>query len=340
MGRQELEDEPVSLREVATLHPVEHERLRVPRRRGETDFELVRDSPPCEVLRVEAVSTQFALCDHIRKPQWAETSVPSPALTDRVLTHQLPVPVVEVVEVVILVARPRQVHQGAPVDVVHLRVGDPVRLDQPTELDQEILGEGFVAADGSGLGDEAEQPLGVASGKGCHSRPKDTTNDEWTPTPRRSSLWKPEEEVGFHAQTKASPRGTDRGGRGIDRADGTFGPASLVSELGGMTAAATAANDIQPNVRKDGREMVFSSDRSGTLGGQDVYVATRDSTADPWSASVNLGTAVNSGAGETRPSLSWHGEQLLFGRAGPVGTAEGGTGASDIYVTTREKNGD
>jgi hypothetical protein len=25
--------------------------------------------------------------------------------------------------------------------------------------------------------------------------------------------------------------------------------------------------------------------------------------------------------------------------AGPVGTGEGGTGASDIYVTTREKNG-
>lgn len=123
-------------------------------------------------------------------------------------------------------------------------------------------------------------------------------------------------------------------------ADGTFGPASLVNELGGTTAAATPANDIQPNVRKDGREVVFSSDRSDTLGGQDIYVATRDSTADPWSAPVNLGAAVNSGAGETRPSLSWHGEQLLFGRAGPVGTGEGGTGASDIYVTTREKNGD
>jgi hypothetical protein len=85
--------------------------------------------------------------------------------------------------------------------------------------------------------------------------------------------------------------------------------------------------------------LVCLDHRSGTLGGQDVYVATRDTTADPWSAPVNLGAAVNSSAGETRPSLSWHGEQLLFGRAGPVGTAEGGTGASDIYVATREKNG-
>ena len=68
------------------------------------------------------------------------------------------------------------------------------------------------------------------------------------------------------------------------RADGTFGPGPLVSELSGTTAAATPANDSQPNVRKGGREIVFSSDRLGTLGGQDIHVATRDTTDDPWSA--------------------------------------------------------
>jgi hypothetical protein len=44
---------------------------------------------------------------------------------------------------------------------------------------------------------------------------------------------------------------------------------------------------------------------------------------------------VNTPLGESRPSLSWDGEQLLFGRAGGPGTGEGSTGASDIYVTTR-----
>jgi WD40-like Beta Propeller Repeat len=44
-------------------------------------------------------------------------------------------------------------------------------------------------------------------------------------------------------------------------AGGMCGPASLVSELSGTTATATPANDIQPNVRKDGRKLVFSSDR-------------------------------------------------------------------------------
>jgi hypothetical protein len=109
-------------------------------------------------------------------------------------------------------------------------------------------------------------------------------------------------------------------------ADGNFGPAAPVTELNDA-----AANDIQPNVRKDGRELVFSSNRSGTLGGQDVWVSTRDSVHDPWSAPVNLGQAVNSDAAETRPSLSWDARELLFGRS------PGPEGMSDIYVATRDK---
>jgi hypothetical protein len=118
----------------------------------------------------------------------------------------------------------------------------------------------------------------------------------------------------------------------VKSGDMTFGPATPIAELNDA-----AANDIQPNVRKDGREIVFSSNRSGGLGGQDIWAATRASVDDPWSAPVNLGSNVNTGFGESRPSLSWDAQQLLFGRAGPPGTAEGGTGMSDIYLTTREK---
>jgi len=106
-------------------------------------------------------------------------------------------------------------------------------------------------------------------------------------------------------------------------ADGSFGPASPVTELNG------AGNDIQPNVRKDGLEVVFSS--PGASGGQDIYAATRDSTDEPWSAPVNLGQGVNTAAGETRPSLSWDGRDLLFGRA------PGPEGFGDIYLSTRTK---
>ena len=80
---------------------------------------------------------------------------------------------------------------------------------------------------------------------------------------------------------------------------GGFGPAAPVAALNDA-----AANDIQPNVRKDGLEVVFSSNRAGTLGAQDIWVATRRSVHAPWSAPVNLGDAVNTGASETRPWLS------------------------------------
>jgi hypothetical protein len=110
-----------------------------------------------------------------------------------------------------------------------------------------------------------------------------------------------------------------------ERQDGArFGPATAVGELNDATA-----NDIQPNVRADGLEVVFSSNRSGTLGAQDIWIATRRSLTDSWSASLNIGSEVNTSAAETRPSLSRDGRQLLFGRT------PGPEGSGDIYVTTR-----
>jgi hypothetical protein len=105
-----------------------------------------------------------------------------------------------------------------------------------------------------------------------------------------------------------------------------FGPATPVTELNDATA-----NDIQPNVRADGLEVVFSSNRAGTVGGQDVWAATRSSVNAPWSTPVNVGATVNTGAGETRPSLSGDGTELLFGRA------PGPEGGSDIYLATRSQ---
>ncbi len=107
--------------------------------------------------------------------------------------------------------------------------------------------------------------------------------------------------------------------------DGSFGPAQAVTELN------STSSDIQPNVRKDGGEVIFASNRTGTLGGQDLWTATREDTDDPFSAPVNLGPAVNTANNETRPSLSRDAMTLYFGRS-PFPTGPG-----DIYMTTREK---
>jgi hypothetical protein len=110
---------------------------------------------------------------------------------------------------------------------------------------------------------------------------------------------------------------------------GTFGPARLVPGLN------SAADDAQPNLRRDGLEIFFYSTRPGAggLGGPDIYSATRASTSAPWSTPVNLGSHVNSAAGDTRPSLSWDGTHLYFGSTRAASEA----GSSDIYVSTRER---
>ena len=105
--------------------------------------------------------------------------------------------------------------------------------------------------------------------------------------------------------------------------------------FGGSTAVAglndATANDIQPNVRKDGLEVVFSSNRAGGLGAQDIWSSTRSSFGAAWSTPVNLGAAINTTAAESRPSLSKNARQLLFGRS------PGPEGIGDIYVSTRSK---
>lgn len=91
-------------------------------------------------------------------------------------------------------------------------------------------------------------------------------------------------------------------------------------------------DDAKPYVRRDGLELFFDSNRSDPLaqGATDIYSASRTTVVDDWSTPENLGTAVNSTAGESRPSLSWDGKTLLFGSGRP------GKGSSDIYFSTRE----
>ena len=92
--------------------------------------------------------------------------------------------------------------------------------------------------------------------------------------------------------------------------DGTVTAGTRVDEL------STASDDRMPNVRADGREIVFSSNRAGgTAFDQDIYVATRPDTRSAWSAPQRIDTAsINTTASETRASLSGDGTRLYFGR--------------------------
>jgi Tol biopolymer transport system component len=111
-------------------------------------------------------------------------------------------------------------------------------------------------------------------------------------------------------------------------ADGQFGFPVPVAELN------SDYNDQQPAIRRDGLEIIITSDRPGGFGSLDLWVATRASTSDPWSTPVNLGSTVNSSAADKRPALSWDGTELFFGS---MRMRANGATDEDIYVSRRSK---
>lgn len=118
--------------------------------------------------------------------------------------------------------------------------------------------------------------------------------------------------------------------------DGTFGPPAPVPELN------TSFDDMQPAIRRDGLELFLASDRTGTSGAADLWVATRAHTTDPWSAPVSLGALVNSPprppdveqSNDFRPALSFDGTALYFASALRPGNV---SSMFDLWVTTRTR---
>lgn len=96
-------------------------------------------------------------------------------------------------------------------------------------------------------------------------------------------------------------------------------PATLVS--GGVNST---SSDNRPSVTHDGRTIFWDSQRTGTLGGPDIWYTTRTSTSQPWGQAVQL-SEVNSVGGETRAYVSWKGDEMIITRD------------ADMYVATREK---
>jgi hypothetical protein len=106
------------------------------------------------------------------------------------------------------------------------------------------------------------------------------------------------------------------------RANGQFGAAVPVSGV----MVNTASSDHSATTTPDELTLFFGSDRPGGVGGNDVYAATRASTADGFGAPVNL-QAVNT-TGTDVPSWVSADGCVLYLTRGP-------TGAYDIFVAAR-----
>jgi Tol biopolymer transport system component len=106
----------------------------------------------------------------------------------------------------------------------------------------------------------------------------------------------------------------------------------------------TAANDGSPALSSDGRRLFFDSDRTGGVGGFDIYVARRRHKRDNlgWQTAVNLGSGVNTTANEQGAEYLRSDENQAAGDfeddANETATLYfasdrvGGPGLSDIYA--------
>ena len=93
-----------------------------------------------------------------------------------------------------------------------------------------------------------------------------------------------------------------------------------------------------PSLSQDGLTLLFGAARQNGLGqlDEDIYIATRETTNEPFGPAQSLGPSVNAlGFGDYSPELSADGLTLYFSSSRP-----GGFGAADLYITTRESTDD
>jgi regulation of enolase protein 1 (concanavalin A-like superfamily) len=93
------------------------------------------------------------------------------------------------------------------------------------------------------------------------------------------------------------------------------------------------SDESGPCLSDDGLTLYFASTRPGGNGDFDLWVATRESTKDPWGEPVNLGPTVNSPYSDNHPSISADGMTLYFDSCRPG--VPGRSGGNDIYMAKR-----
>jgi len=85
-------------------------------------------------------------------------------------------------------------------------------------------------------------------------------------------------------------------------------------------------NDWSPAISASGLTLIIQSDRPGGLGGDDLWLATRDSHTSTWGMPVHLGPDINSTSDDAKADISSDGRSLLF-----MSTRPGGIGSLDIW---------
>lgn len=101
----------------------------------------------------------------------------------------------------------------------------------------------------------------------------------------------------------------------------------------------TASGDGCPIESPNGRRLYIASNRPGTLGGNDIWVAHRRNKKAPWTAPINLGPPVNSEYNDFCPTPLGNGWLLFVSERPGPGTCEAGVGKGDMYIVRQRRDG-
>lgn len=94
------------------------------------------------------------------------------------------------------------------------------------------------------------------------------------------------------------------------------------------------ANDFDPAFAPDGKGIYFFSNRTGGLGGDDIYYVSFDKKTGIYGTPQNLGANINTKGDEWGPTVSPDGKRLMFCTDG-----RGGSGKHDIFISKKTKKG-
>jgi len=110
----------------------------------------------------------------------------------------------------------------------------------------------------------------------------------------------------------------------------TFGDWSTPVNVASLN---TDSNDMYAVLSKDELTVYFTSDRSGSIGLDDLWFATRESVDALWGPAENMGEPLNSLYADSLPMLSYDEHVMFFHSTRPGGC--GPTGTGDIWITRR-----
>lgn len=86
------------------------------------------------------------------------------------------------------------------------------------------------------------------------------------------------------------------------------------------------SNETSGFISDDGKWLIFTSDRKGSLGGSDIWISARHPSRGTWQKPVNAGRSINSEYNEVSLYPSWENDKFFLSSDNPKGM-----GGFDIY---------